>query len=149
MGHTYVPPGKGLEWWEKLNPQQRIAATEPFFEEGKSNCFIATEFGVSPGSIANLRNRRNHRLHPERYATKGAGRVAAPTPRQEPKREPPTQSEQEGVTLLKQPSRVEARRAIEAARDALVGGKLDPFPSTLTKEERAFYNRIYEEAAHS
>lgn len=61
------PERTGETWWHALSRDEKSAALEAYFEAKGSNGYIAGTFHISEGSVARMRDLRNHRLYPERY----------------------------------------------------------------------------------
>ncbi len=59
--------GRGPEWWTTLSPDQKRALTYSRLKEKESNQAIADAFGITPNSIASIRNRWNHANHRNPY----------------------------------------------------------------------------------
>ncbi len=64
---TEVTMGRGPEWWTTLSPDQKRALTFPRLQEKESNQAIAEVFGITPNSIASIRNRWNQAKHRNPY----------------------------------------------------------------------------------
>lgn len=63
-----VPRGKGTGWWKTLSAEQKKALVYPRLARGASNPQLSAEFGVTPNSIASLRNKWNLTGKPDTYA---------------------------------------------------------------------------------
>ncbi len=51
--------GRGTAWWSALSPQQKRALVFTRLEKGESNPGIAADLGITPNSIASLRDKWN------------------------------------------------------------------------------------------
>lgn len=70
-------PQTGYAWWKTLSPAQREYYMNPRFEAGHSNGKIREEFKLTGrvGVVAGMRNKFNHKLHPERYTKDSNGQL--------------------------------------------------------------------------
>ena len=62
-----VPRGHGHDWWQGLTPEQKKALVYPRLVETESNKSIGDSYGVTPNSIASLRNKWNDAKKPDPY----------------------------------------------------------------------------------
>ncbi len=54
-----VQHGRGLVWWTTLSSEQKSALAYPRLKQKESNKQIADSYGITPNSIASIRNRWN------------------------------------------------------------------------------------------
>lgn len=58
-----VTAGRGQSWWTALSREQKRALVFPRLKAQESNASIGAAFGVTPNSIASLRDKWNHRFN--------------------------------------------------------------------------------------
>ncbi len=62
-----LPRGTGTQWWKQLSTTQKRALVYPRLKAKEHNKVIAADLGVTPNSIASLRNKWNNEGKPDPY----------------------------------------------------------------------------------